>query len=271
MNESKISIAEIEELRKKAEVERQVRREIAKNISGLQFGIAISAEQQMRIILRRNISEINEMLKAYAGEDRGITRILDEDKIPLMSPKAQLYIYEHWQKGPYHEIWDFLKVNVPYTDELAERLIKDGNFSAQQHLSEKAERYYLAYKLNDPKCEEAIRGRCFFSYFFEEIKEYFGKYGLTPENEVFLIEQYLNPRYHRDAYIDSCLEVVSHYIDCRKSLHIAGEKALIASGNHGLIMKYIKIAEEGMKAEKELFARGNREEVTAYFERYATL
>lgn len=270
MNESKISIAEIEELRKKADAERQVRREIAKNISGLRFGIAIPAERLMKVIRRGNISEIREMLQAYSGESTSMTRIC-MDKLPLMSPEAQLYIYEHWQKGPYHEIWEFLKDNVPYTDEFAIRLIQNDIFSAQQQLSEKVEKYYLSYKLNHQKCEEAISGRVFFSRFFGGIKAYFCRYGLTPENEAFLIELCLNPRYTRDSYIDSCREVVSHYIDCRKSLQIAGEKALIASGSHDLIMKYIRIAQNGLKEEEELLARGNREEVTAYFERYATL
>ena len=270
MQNDKISVAEIEELRQKAEIERQIRREIKNDINELHLDIAIPAERQMRIIRRGNINEIREMLQAYSGEDTHITRIC-VDKPPLMSPEAQLYIYENMQTGAYYHIYDFMLKKVPYTDELAKRMIDDDAYMSEQELSPEVQVYYLKYFLKYLERHKPIIGYRFCPELFSKIITYFGKYDFCSAAESYMIEHYLNPKPMGDSYVNSCRELVSDYIDIKESLHLAGERALIASGNHDLIMKYINIAKEGLKAEKELLERGNREEITAYFERYATL
>ncbi|MCM1323421.1 MAG: hypothetical protein NC218_04605 [Acetobacter sp.] len=267
MKESKISVAEIAQLRQAAVKEREIRQKIKTEINGLKQGKDISEEVQMQILERGNEEEITPMLDAYAKAGKRVYT-----NIPIvMSIKAQLYIYENWQTGPYHKWYTFMLKEVPYTIRLAVRCIKDEKFCAEQKLPSVVHRYYLKHMLHHPKCYEAIRGKSFFLAFFNNIIQYFQKYDLCETAEVYLIKKYLNPEPLSDSYIDSCKYVVEKYILCKKQLTLAGEKALIASGHHNLIMMYITIAKEGLKAETELFARGNREEVTAYFKRYATL
>ena len=49
------------------------------------------------------------------------------------------------------------------------------------------------------------------------------------------------------------------------------QREMVKSGDSELIMSYILFSKRGLEAEEELLERGNREEVEAYFKRYATL
>lgn len=271
MEESKISTAEIKNLRALAEKEKQTRRRMQEYITSVRRD-GLSAEQQMELVKRGKKDEILALLKTYSD----CVTIWANRK---MSAEAQLYLYEKGNIGDNVEIYQLLLNKVPFTDELAKRLIDDkkfgssiGDFCVLQELSPAMQCYFLEYKLTYEACQQpaccSIQG---IPVDFRQIVQYFNEYDFCEKAEVYLLEKCLNPMPFSEMYIEGCYNLVKKYITFKEKLSLAGEKALIASGKHKLILKYIKIAKNGLKAEDELLARGNREEVTAYFERYATL
>lgn len=261
MEESKISEAEIKNLRALAIKEKQTRSRMQEYITSVARN-GLSAEQQMELIKRGKKDEILALLQAYAS-DKATQK---------MSAAAQLYLYEKGEVGDNAEIYQFLLEKVPFSDEFAKRLIEDHRFCSPierfcvlQELSPEMQCYFLEYKLTDKAYHRTGL------MVFKSIALYFNKYDFCEKAELYLLEKCLNPEPSRDSFMDSCYKLVREYFTCKKKLSLAGENVLIASGNHELILKYIKIAEQGLKAEDELLARGNREEVTAYFERYAAL
>ncbi len=269
MEENKISVAEIEELRQTAEAERSARKKVKGNIAMLQLGINISTEEQMSILLRGKHDEIHELLKAYAGETRTGGGFLD---FPTMSPEAQLYIYENWKTGPHHSLSDYLIKKVPYTDEFAKRLIDDGWHIKDHKLSESVEMYYLETMLKNEDCQKKTNGYDFCTKHFEGIRKYICEKGLEFEAERYLLMNYLRAK-GKEEYVKACQDVVEEYIKHNPEgmLSPTSERVLLATNNHEMIMLYINTAKNGLREEQSLLARANREEVIAYFKRYATL
>lgn len=268
MDQTKISVAEIEELRQRAEAERSLRAKVRGAIAVVQGNISLSADCQMEILHRGKEAEIKELLEAYAGINCSPQR---SDSCPKMAPEAQIYIYENWKSSPYKSLREFMLEKVPYTDELAQRLIDKNEYTANQRLSPKMEKHFLTYKLNHQDCEKRVNGFSFLRWFFAEVMQYFNKYPLSPEAELYLVMNYLKPKPISKEYVTVCNEVFKEYIKDGRVLNPQVERALIATGNHEAIMMYIKAVKGGLREEQVLLARGNRDEITAYFERYATL
>lgn len=267
--ETKISIAEIEQLRQAAVAERTIRKRVTSLIENVRSGVAISAEDQMEILRRENEKECQMLLEAYAGENSaGALNHLPT--WPMMSPEAQIYIYENRKAGFQNELWEYLIDYVPLTDEFAKRLIDDGEYSHYQKISAKVQCYYVErmFSQAEKKSELEFYISC---QYLNRLMNYFKEYDLAPKAELLLVTKGLDTTYSRERFIEYCRQMVELYINVKKALTPAAERALIASGNHDVIMLYIRIAEEGLKEEEALLARGNREEVTAYFERYAIL
>ncbi len=262
--EEKMSMAEIEKMRQRADQERNTRRDIQRAIKHLREGKMISFDTQLRVLQRGQKPEIEDMLRAYAGID-SVENLGVSNKVSLMSEEAQLFIYENWKDSasPYHEFYEFMIEDIPYTDKLATRLIDNKEFTGWQKLSPDVECYYLDVML--AKSDDYKAG------FFDKVVRYFENNGLAPKTESMMIWKYLRVENPNPKYCQACHNVVRKYILSRKKLTEQGEHLLIDSGKHDLIMLYIHIAEEGLKEENKLFERGNREEITAYFERYVKL
>lgn len=268
MDTTKISVEEIEALREKAETEREMRAKVRSAIATVKLGLHLPEKCQIEILKRGRKGEIRELLKAYTGKD--CTPAWGENQ-PMMSPVAQIYIYENWKDTLYMDLRKFMIEKVPYTDELAKRLIDEGEYNPTQELSPNLEEYFLEYKLKHPKCKESVSGYRFLTWFFTDVVGYLQKYTLSPKATLYLVMNYLKPEPISEEYVKVCNEVFKKYIQSGHILDPQAERALIATGNHEAIMMYIRNVTGGLKEEQSLLTRGNREEVTAYFERYATL
>ena len=265
MEERIISVEEIHALRQKAEAERETRRQIQQEIMAIRHCLNMSEKRQMEILVRGHSQEIMPMLEAYR-------KISKKDPSFTLCEKAQLYLYK---KRYGHEVlrtaWIFMQKNLPLCYSLEVQLIHSRDYTPQQRLSEKAECFLLESRLKDNKCFERISGYNFFGEHFKFVLEYINKFCLCPKAEAYLVREYLNVTSGSDSYIDSCHKLVSSYLRIIKQLPVENERILIASGVHKLIMEYIQLAPKGLQAEKELLHRGDREEITAYFDRYAKL
>lgn len=262
-----IDVVETAKLHPKPKDEQEVQlqiEQIEKDLYYVRHCGPISTEKQMNILHHGDVREILDLLEAYA-ESTDSNKAQAKDM--RMSPEAQIYIYEQYKSGKNLRIYDFLLAHVSYTEELARRLIDDGEFCAEQKLSSEMECYYLEKEMSDRQCIN-VRANLLF---LANLRSYIQKYDLSPKAELILVEKGLNPRERIVSWVAGCQSVISKYIEIKKKLTLAAERALIASGNHRMIMLYIKIAQEGLKDEKALMDRGNPKEINAYLERKATL
>ncbi len=263
MEENKISILEIEELRQKAEEERRVRRAIQAEIELARLGHPITEKSQMTTLLRGQDKEIVSMLEAYKEgnkQQHGFT----------LCDSAQMYLYQNrYKSDSLRKAWLVLLKNLPLCYQLEVKIVQNASYYPETKLSAKAECLLLEDRLNDKRCQESISGNSFFDVHFKAIRVYFEKFDLDQTSECYLMREFLSVKSGREQFIENCRQVVSDYIRQKKRLSLDAERILIASGDHELIMQYIQTAV--LRSEAALLERGNREEVTAYFEHYATL
>ena len=134
---------------------------------------------------------------------------------------------------------------------------------AKKRLSPKAEVFLLTHCLHEGKEQDSD------SSLFP-VQEYLEKNRLSPLGQQTLMT-YLNVGGGRDSFIDACRNCVKTYVERYKELFLPAQREMVKSGDSELIMSYILFSKRGLEAEEELLERGNREEVEAYFKRYATL
>lgn len=246
--EEKISVSEINRLREIAEKERTTHREIMKRIS--QHSVdRLSEDEQMEIAKRGNKREIEAMLKAF-------------NQNGIMSSSVQVYLYQ--QPIGFDAIRKIIIDESLWSFELEKVLIDKGTqFSVlNRKISSEGEIYLLQHALTESLEKDSISS-------LKNVDNYLSYTRLSEAGEVVLMS-YLNVMQGRDSLIDKCQRSVRDYIYKYKNLTLKAQHLLIQSGNHEAIMDYITYSTKGLELEDELLERGNREEVEAYFKRYAT-
>lgn len=270
MKTEKISVAEISRLREAAEIERNTHHEVMNRISkisSVQVGFnwlpdGLPAKEQMQIVKRGNQKEIMALLTAYANLRMSSH---DEERVERVNvaPEVQMYIF-HQPIG-----FDAARIYMLEHNRLCldveTELIKKKMMSviAKKRLSPKAEVFLLTHCLHEGKEQDSD------SSLFP-VQEYLEKNRLSPLGQQALMT-YLNVGGGRDSFIDACRNCVKTYVERYKELSLPAQREMVKSGDSELIMSYILFSKRGLEAEEELLERGNREEVEAYFKRYATL
>lgn len=263
--EEKISIAEINRLMEEAEQERREHRRVMRLVQqikdegwGAVSGL-LPKEEQLHILRRRRYPEIHAMLQAYA--DLHLERLRD-GQLKNLCEEAQREIF-HWKdnedlNGLFHYMVEN-NVLSPQVEKdfvlccLPQPLCKS-RFNKMQYLPE-TEEFVLRELQKEPPFAR-----------FDGLTGYIRKWRLSMDAETELMKC-VGIFADRDKYA-MVLDVAKWYIQIHRRLCLPAERELIKSGNHDLIMLYIKEAKDGLSAKDELFERGNREEVEDFIFRY---
>lgn len=269
MNKEKISAQEIEALRQRVMNEKKLHREILQSVEKLSQGNPLSPAQQFEILNRKREDEISAMFEAYEKANT-----LSDTPVSL-DKDVQIFLFEHRYEDA---CWDFafgkLKEKLPLCFAIEMKIIitrmrKDDMYChlPPHQLSEPAEVFLLKEGLTRAK-----QGKESLS----EVMDYLDAYAevLSKKGMQYLFKNYLTITVNEndDNYLSSCCcGIMSKCIKAKGQLSKNFERRLISSGNHQLIMGYIRNAPQGLQCEKELFARANREEVIEYFKRYEQL
>lgn len=263
--EEKISIAEINRLMEEAEQERREHRRVMRLVQqikdegwGAVSGL-LTKEEQLHILRRRRYPEIHAMLQAYADlhlerfRDGQLKNLCEEAQREIFSWKGDedlgslfCYMVENNVLSPQVEK-DFVLCCLPHP-------FWGSRFNKMQYLPE-TEVFVLRELQKKPPfaCFDALTG-------------YIRKWRLSMDAETELMKC-IGIFANRDKYA-MVLNVAKWYIQIHRCLCLPAERELIKSGNHDLIMFYIKEAKDGLSAKDELFERGNREEVEDFIFRY---
>lgn len=265
--EEKISIAEINRLMEEAEQERSEHRRVMRLVQqikdegwGAVSGL-LPKEEQLHILRRRRYPEIHAMLQAYA--DLHLERLRD-GQLKNLCEEAQREIFS-WKDN---EDLDGLFCYMVENNLLSPQVEKDfvlcclpqplckSRFEKMQYLPETEEFVLRELQKESPFAR------------FDALTGYIRKWRLSMEAETELMKCVgIFADRDKKAYA-LVLDVAKKYIQIHRRLYLPAERELINSGNHDLIMLYIKEAEDGLSAKDELFVRGNREEVEDFIFRY---
>ena len=265
--EEKISIAEINRLMEEAEQERSEHRRVMRLVQqikdegwGAVSGL-LSKEEQLHILRRRRFPEIHAMLQAYA--DLHLERFRD-GQLKNLSEETQREIFS-WKDN---EDLDGLFCYMVENNLLSPQVEKDfvlcclpqplckSRFEKMQYLPE-TEEFVLRELQKEPPFAR-----------FDALEEYTKKWRLSMDAETELMKCVgIFADRDKKAYA-LVFDVAKKYIQIHRRLYLPAERELIKSGNHDLIMLYIKEAEDELSAKDELFERGNREEVESFIFRY---
>ncbi len=270
MKQEKITIAEVKRLKEAAEKEKATHHAIMARIdriSSVQIGFnwfpeGLPAEEQMQIVQRGNQKEIMALLQAYANLCVSSYEV-ERFECANLCEEAQMYIYRQpiGFDAPRNYMLEHNRLHLA-----VEKALIDKDMYAsigQRKFSPEAEVYLLEEGLR--KCREADK-----AFPLGSVNAYLEKNSFSDKAQVVLMK-YLNLSSGADSVIDYCRARVKMYIDKYKNLCLEAQRKLVESGDSELIMLYILFSREGLQAEDELLERGNREEIEAYFKRYATL
>lgn len=271
MEREKISPQEIAKLKEAAEKERSIHRKIMediKKISSVHIGSdyfpeGLPPSTQMEIISRGNKTELEALLEAYAN-----LRLPSYDKERFeranLCEEAQLAVYRMGMG--YDDIRNyFLSRNRLCL--AVEKEIIDKGITNSRRFSPEGEKYLIGSVLKITHEKDCVDNLSVLEAYINEAK-------LSEPAEEAFVTGFLAPLNARDIVIDACGNLVKSYIVKYRNLCDAAEVALIAGGTHELIMEYILFSLNGLHsrdAVEKLLRRADREEVTAYYKRYAAL
>lgn len=265
--EEKISIAEINRLMEEAEQERREHRRVMRLVQqikdegwGAVSGL-LPKEEQLHILRRRRYSEIYAMLQAYA--DLHLERLRD-GQLKNLCEEAQREIFRWKDDKDLDGLFCYMVENNVLSPQVEKDFVLcclphpfwGSRFNKMQYLPE-TEEFVLRELQKEPPFAR-----------FDALEEYTKKWRLSMEAETELMKCVgIFADRDKKAYA-LVLDVAKKYIQIHRRLYLPAERELIKSGNHDLIMFYIKEAKDGLSAKDELFERGNREEVEDFIFRY---
>ena len=261
----KLSIAEINHLREKAEEERKKHHSICKEITSKEeqwlsnSSDTMTEEFQLEILNRNRTDEVMGLLESFAKQRRK-----NEAKREL-SPKFQLKLYSQRIQRP--EQVDYMLTNCRICAELEKILIDTKGSYILDKKSEIGEHYLLSSILIPAIKEDKVQN-------FELIREYYARQRFCPTAEVLFVNITSTVRTGRDRTIDGAEKLLKDYIRRYGSLCETAENALIKNKEHYLIMYYLEVSPQALSfksSEELLLERGNKEEVELYFKRYSML
>lgn len=253
--ENTISAEEIQQLRENAEKERRLHRTIMHQIST--FGSRLNKAQQLEIVHHRCESEILALLKCNG----------------VLAEETQLFIYDDKNNLP--KAKDYMLKNTTlnlaiqkkfFDDDLQLFWEEDDNICYPPHFSPAGEKYMVDQVV--AKCEKCTRITTELGF----LNIYVRKYKLSPEAERSLMN-FLSIQSGLDSTLDKLEHFVMDYIARYRGLADMAILALIASGNHRVIMYYLKYGSidlMGQEVRNALEKRANRDEVVVYYKRYAS-
>lgn len=252
--EEKISVEEILQLRKKAEAERQRHHEIMCKIK--YSGCAISDELQEEIVHRRREDEILAML----------------EKEPVITKSVQSYIYDEKNGLPQskdymlrHTVLDLSIQQKLFDEKVYLYLPEEENKCCSVKFSPAGEKYMVEQTLASCEhCNQITTELTFLNIYIQQ-------YQLSSLGDTALMK-FLGVYTGRDSTIDTLQRFVINYIAQYEKLSERAEFELVNSGNHRCIMFYIQRAKKlpsNSAFVTALEKRANKEEVTAFYKRYA--
>lgn len=257
----KITSAEVVLLKQNAEKERARHAHLMYLIEN--DPTSIKEELQMEIVSRKRLSEVMLLLEVIAD-------FQEDGKSDNITREAQLFIYNTVQLEKAKE---YMINNITLHPDVEKRIFDDDKpiYSDENEMREKypkfsvvGERYIIQKTLEKCQIAECIRME------FGFLHEYTRTHAFSPEAEETLMD-FLFVKGNK-CVIDTLENFVLNYICRYNKLAPAALIRLIESGNHKLIMYYITHSEniiDDAGVIDALIARGDKEEVTTYFMRYA--
>jgi len=258
---------EIQLLREKAENERTKHAQTMHVINSFEIGAAppLSTTAQMEIVIRQREDEVLALLEVYDKkfQDLGVT----------LSDATQLYIYDDAYKLPKSK--EFMIHCMPICYQVECRIFDDdkplfyqeadGVKEFYPQFSPEGEVYMIEGTIKNCNKARISTDELYF------LRGYTKERQLTTVGEVALMK-FLSSSFSRSIVQDTLENFVIEYLAKYKELCPEAQIDMIRSNNHKVIMYYITESLDGIKDNKvvnELLNRAEREEVTAYFERYA--
>ena len=190
-----------------------------------------------------------------------------------LASEVMLFIYNHRNELP--EAYRFMLQNNRLFYELETRIFDDkippfftdenGN-KGYPKFDKKAEVYMVSKTMT--ACEKADK----LSDELDFLSEYTRNNQLSDVAEVRLMD-FLFVTAGRDSVPDTLQKFVLDYLKHYRSICYTAQKRLIQSGNHELIMYYIKNSREVIfdrEVIEALHERADEEEIRAYYDRYAS-
>ena len=263
----KITAEEVQVLRTKAEKERKLHAQILELIAFARTNPkTLSEARQLEIVVRKREGEVLKMLEIFAEKQD------QKNPVCVLSKPAQLFIYE--DKNGLSKAKDYMLHHLSlctaierkiFDDDLQMVYLEDGKIDNYPKFSAEGEVYIVEKTLEKcAKAEERITNELMF------LNEYTRDHRLCDKAEVALME-FLFIKRDYDEVVRDLERFVLDYIIRYHGVCQPAQLRLIQSENHDLIMYYITRSEQIID-DKEvidaLIERGNKEEVTAYFERY---
>ena len=260
---NKVTAEEIQLLRQNAENEREKHAQIMRLLHAIEIGAnpPLSEAQQMEIVAHGREDEVLTLIDVYDGK-------FGHD--PSLSDEVQLYIYDKLPKVKEYMLRSMpicYRVECRVFDDDKPLYYKDGDITKELYprFSPEGETYMVESTLRNCEKKRTITNELYF------IQGYTKEYRLTEAGEIALMK-FLSSTYDRSPVLDGLENFVIDYLAKYKTLCPGAQLEMIRSDDHKVIMYYIKNALECIKDENvinELLNRGEREEVTAYFDRYA--
>ena len=263
---NKMTAEEIQLLRQKAENEREKHAQIMRLLHAISIGAnpPLSEAQQMEIVKHGREDEILALIDVYDAKF---------GHEPSLADDVQLFIYDEKNNLPKSKecmIRSMLlcyRVECLIFDDDKPLYYKEGEITKEFYprFSPEGEKYMVEKTLQNCEKVRAITEELYF------LQGYTKEYRLTETGEVALMK-FLSSTYDRSPVLDELESFVIGYLAKYKELCTEAQIEMIRSDDHKVIMYYLKNALDCIKEEKviaELLNRGEREEVTAYFDRYA--
>jgi len=268
MKTEKITAAEVQLLRDNAEKERTrhaLTMELIHKIGVSNSTEPLSQTSLMDILTHKRESEIIELLDVYDKKGK---------KEFIFPEEAQLFIYDDTNKMPAakehmiknHCLCYAVEQRIFIDDKLL-FFAEDGqqNREFYPHFSQEGEEFIVKETLANCLKVDHITTELYF------LTGYIKNHELSPLAQIALMD-FLTPDTYSDRLTEELSDFVIDYIAKYKTLAFTAQLKLIRSGDHALIMYYITNSAEGIQTKEVLDAlikRGDREEITAYFNRYA--
>ena len=262
-----MTAGEIQLLRQKAENERNRHAQMMHLIHSVEIGAAppLSIAYQMEIVSREREDETLALLKVYVekfGQDTGV----------FLSDAAQLYIYDDKNKLPQSK--KYMLHSMPLCYSVERRIFDDDKPLYYQETDGVKEFYPKFSPEGEEHMVEGTMENCNKAKIVTDelyfLRGYTKEHRLSPQGEVALMK-FLSSS-DRSAVLDALENFVIEYLAQYKELCPAAQIDMIKSDDHKVIMYYITQSLDGIKDDEvveALLNRAEREEVTAYFERYA--
>lgn len=263
MNSKKLSPEEIQALRVNAEKERATHASVMTNLSHVILSPTLQMTTLMSSYERHRIDEIMVLLDTYA---------IGGKKQYEMATEVMQFIYDHGDELP--EVKTYMLQNNHLVYEIEKRIFDDklapffkdeNGIITYPKFSPNAEVYMVTETLK--ACQKANRLTNELNF----LNFYISKHELSSLAEVALTE-FLFASHGRDSVLDSLQTFILGYLDHYGNVCRAAQLRIIQSGNHDVILYYIRHAQPLINAQEvidALMERADEEEVVAYYNRWA--